>query len=99
MPSIHAALEIIPELFDGVEVRAPSRPVNEVDAVIVEPDSTCASSVWRCVVLLKPPLAARPELMGRGDEIQAEDGLIAARIKRLDVELRVAQSSCADAAP
>src|SRR4051812_46116527 len=67
--SVDASLEIIPYFFDRIEIRTPGRPVEEVNTVIVEPLSACACGMDSPVVLLKPPLSTRPELMSRGDEI------------------------------
>jgi hypothetical protein len=59
---VHAALEVVPQILDRVEIRTPCRPINEIDAMIVEPHPTGAGGVDGPVVLLIPPLSARPEL-------------------------------------
>ena len=51
---VDAALEIAPEVFDRIEIRRPRRPVDHINAMVVEPFSTRASSMRRCVVLLEP---------------------------------------------
>ena len=83
--SVHSLLEIVPQLFDRIEVGTPGGPVDEVDAVIVEPLATRRSFMLRRVVLLKPPLPARPELMSRTHEIQMQDGLVASCIEGIIV--------------
>jgi len=99
VPSVHASLEIVPQLLDRIEIGTPRRPVDEVDAVVVEPYPAGASGMGCRIVLLKPPLPARPELMSGRHEVETEDGLVASRVQGIDVELRVAQPFCADAAP
>src|SRR4051812_13795448 len=61
--AIHARLEVVPELFDGIEVRTPRRPVDQVHAVVVEPLTARGCCMHRPVVLLEPPLSTRPEEM------------------------------------
>jgi hypothetical protein len=80
MPSTHSSLEIVPQLFDCIEIRTPRRPVDEVDAMIVKPVLTRGGCMDSSIILLVPPVHFRPELVRRGDEIEAEDGLIAVSI-------------------
>ena len=61
--SVDAAFEVAPQVLDGVEIRTPRRPIDEIDAVVVKPGLTRASGVDSPVVLLIPPLPSRPELM------------------------------------
>jgi hypothetical protein len=50
----------------------------KVDAVVVEPYPAGASGMGCRIVLLKPPLPARPELMSGRHEVETEDGLVVA---------------------
>ena len=62
--SIHTPLEVIPQVHYRVEIRTPCRPIDEINAMqIVKPDLTCVGSVRGGIVLLIPPLTARPEWM------------------------------------
>src|ERR1700709_2890623 len=63
---IHSSLEIVPQLFDWIEIRTPCRPVDEVDAMIMEPGLTRTSCVDCPIILLVPPLSFGPELLSRG---------------------------------
>ncbi len=67
--------------------------------MIVKPGLTGVGCVHSPVVLLEPPLAARPELMSRVDEVECKDILILARIQRIHIELGMSQPTCTDAAP
>jgi len=81
MVSVHAALEIAPQILDGVEIRTPCRPADEADAMVVKPGLPRASSVNGPVVLLEPPLTFRSELMSRGHEVERQDRLVVPRIQ------------------
>lgn len=59
VPSIHSLLQIVPQFLDRIEIRTPCRPVDEVNAVIVEPFSTGCSFVMRCPVETTIVLEAR----------------------------------------
>src|SRR4051794_8300835 len=61
--SVDTALEVAPEILDGIQIRTPRRPLDEIDAMVVKPVAARAGSVDGPVVLLEPPLPARPELM------------------------------------
>ena len=61
--SVDAALQIVPQILDRVEIRTPCRPIDQVDAMIVKPGLTRAGGVHCPVVLSVPPLTCRPEEM------------------------------------
>ena len=50
--SVDAALEVIPEQLDRVEIRTPRRKVEDVHSMVVEPGAGGASGVRRRIVLL-----------------------------------------------
>jgi hypothetical protein len=47
------ALDIVPEMFDGIEVRGLSRPVNNNDVVVRKPGCGQPGGVFWVIVLLK----------------------------------------------
>ena len=60
---VDATLEVIPQILNGIEIRTPWWEIDHVHSMVVEPGTRCAGIVRRRIVLLIPPLAARPEGM------------------------------------
>ncbi len=59
--SVHAALEIIPQILHRAEVTTVWRKIKYCDPMVVKPCATRAGRVWRRVILLEVPQSFRPE--------------------------------------
>ena len=69
--SVDAGLEHVPQVLDGVEVRAPGWPVDQCNSLLVQIGDSLGSGVEADVVLLEMPRASRVELTEGREETVA----------------------------
>src|SRR6185437_3085501 len=66
--SVHAGLELVPQILNRIQIRTPWWPLDQSDSLLVEVGDRVGSGVEAHVVLLEEPRAIRVELLESEDE-------------------------------
>ena len=86
---VDTGLEHVPQVLDGVEVRAPGRSLDERYSLLVEIGDCLRSGVEANIVLLEVPRARRIELAERLDEAVSQNITIGCGVERASIEFGV----------